>query len=252
MVRAGVARQRGFTLLEVLIAIGITALIGIGIWEVMSGVINSRNGVDRVSSQFEQLQKTVLLIERDVFQVVNRPIRDAYGDAQFAITSRDDPYALELTRQGWRNPLNDPRSELQRVAYSLDGTTLHRWQWQVLDRAQDSQPLDQVLLKDVDQLQVKFLDSNNQWVDAWPEQQVVDQQNPDPAIVPMPRAIEVSFDQKQFGHISRIFVLPNFDVVKARQASSSSTSASTSDNGSTSGTMPDQNAGTPTQMENPQ
>ena len=231
MVRPVVSRQAGFTLLEVLIAIGITALIGIGIWQVMSGVINSRNGVDRVSTQFEQVQKTVLLIERDIFQVVNRPIRDAYGDAQFAITTRADPYALELTRQGWRNPLNDPRSELQRVAYSLDGTTLHRWQWQVLDRAQDSQPLDQVLLKDVDQLQVRFLDSHNQWVDAWPEQQVIDQQNVDPSIVPMPRAIEIAFDQKQFGHISRIFVLPNFDLVKARQAASSASGSDTTSSG---------------------
>ncbi|WP_097461290.1 type II secretion system minor pseudopilin GspJ [Mangrovitalea sediminis] len=231
MARPVVSRQAGFTLLEVLIAIGITALIGIGIWQVMSGVINSRNGVDRVSTQFEQLQKTVLLIERDIFQVVNRPIRDAYGDAQFAITTRADPYALELTRQGWRNPLNDPRSELQRVAYSLDGTTLHRWQWQVLDRAQDSQPLDQVLLKDVDQLQVRFLDSHNQWVDSWPEQQVIDQQNVDPSIVPMPRAIEIAFDQKQFGHISRIFVLPNFDLVKARQAASRASGSDTTSSG---------------------
>jgi general secretion pathway protein J len=240
MVRPEPARQTGFTLLEVLIAIGITALIGIGIWQVMSGVINSRKGVDRVSTQFEQVQKTVLLIERDLFQAVNRPIRDAYGDAKFAITTRDDPYALELTRQGWRNPLNDPRSELQRVAYSLDGTTLHRWQWQVLDRAQDSQPLDQVLLKDVDQLQVRFLDSQNKWVDAWPEQQVIEQQNVDPSIVAMPRAIEIAFDQKQFGHISRIFLLPNFDVVKARQAASAA-SGSDATSSSQSNTTPSGN-----------
>lgn len=211
--------QRGFTLLEVLVAVAITALIGVGIWEVMSGVIKARTSVDRVSSQFEQLQRAMLLIERDVTQIVNRPVRGPYGDKQFAVTTGGDNYFLQLTRQGWRNPLDDPRSELQRVAYSLEGDTLHRWQWQVLDQAQDSKPIDQKLLDKVTSVKVRFLDQNGNWVDQWPPQ-VTGQEAPKPENAPMPRALELTIDQARFGKIRRVWVLPDFDRQAAEKAQS--------------------------------
>ncbi len=209
--------QGGFTLLEVLVAVAITALIGVGIWEVMSGVIKARTSVDQVSDQFQRLQRAMLLIERDVTQVVNRPIRGPYGDRQFALTTGGDNYFLQLTRQGWRNPLGDARSELQRVAYSLEGNTLHRWQWQVLDRAQDSQPIDQKLLSQVTSVKVRFLDAQGKWIDQWPPE-VAGQEPPKPETASLPRALELTLDQKRFGKIRRVWILPDFDRKTARKA----------------------------------
>lgn len=208
--------QGGFTLLEVLVAVAITALIGVGIWQVMSGVIKARTTVDTVSERFEKLQRAMLLIERDIVQVVNRPIRGAYGDKQFALTSLGDTYLLQLTRQGWRNPLDDPRSELQRVAYSLEGQTLHRWQWQVLDRAQDSKPVDQSLLDNVISVKVRFMNQAGNWVDQWPEE-VPGQAPPKPETASLPRAIELTLELKRFGRIKRVWVLPDFDAATVKK-----------------------------------
>jgi len=209
--------QGGFTLLEVLVAVAITALIGVGIWQVMSGVIKARTSVDRVSDQFQRLQRAMLLIERDVTQVVNRPIRGPYGDKRFALTTEGDNYFLRLTRQGWRNPLGDPRSQLQRVAYSLEGDTLHRWQWQVLDRAQDSQPIDQKLLGQVTSVKVRFLDRQGKWVDQWPPQ-IAGQEPPKPETASLPKALELTLEHKRFGKISRVWILPDFDLKAVRKA----------------------------------
>ncbi|HTN34004.1 MAG TPA: prepilin-type N-terminal cleavage/methylation domain-containing protein, partial [Marinobacter sp.] len=50
--RSSSQRQTGFTLMEVLIAVTITAVIGVGVWQVLSGVINSRDRVDDVADEF--------------------------------------------------------------------------------------------------------------------------------------------------------------------------------------------------------
>lgn len=100
----GLYRERGFTLMEVLIAVTITAVIGLGVWQVINGVVRSRDRVDEVADQFDGLQRAMLLLERDITQIVNRSARDVYGDYQPALTTRQEGFALVLTRQGWRNP----------------------------------------------------------------------------------------------------------------------------------------------------
>ncbi|MDX1560391.1 MAG: prepilin-type N-terminal cleavage/methylation domain-containing protein, partial [Marinobacter sp.] len=52
--------QRGFTLLEVLIAVTITAVIGLGVWQVINGVVNSRDRVNELAEQFDGLQRAML------------------------------------------------------------------------------------------------------------------------------------------------------------------------------------------------
>ena len=86
-------QQRGFTLLEVLIAVTITAVIGLGVWQVINGVVNSRDRVNELAEQFDGLQRSMLLLERDIMQVVNRPARDIYGDFQPALSSRADDFS---------------------------------------------------------------------------------------------------------------------------------------------------------------
>jgi general secretion pathway protein J len=107
------AGQRGFTLMEMLIAIAITAVIGLGVWQVLNGVITARDRVNEVAGEFAALQRTMLLFERDMNQIINRPARDFFGDVQPALTSLSEPFNLLFTRQGWRNPLGQRRSDLQ-------------------------------------------------------------------------------------------------------------------------------------------
>ena len=79
-------------------------------------------------------------MQRDIEQVVPRTVRDEYGDAQSPLVGGED---LQLTRAGWRNPGGRQRSTLQRVGYALEEQQLVRYCWSVLDRAQDSEPLEQ-------------------------------------------------------------------------------------------------------------
>ena len=72
-------------------------------------------------------------MDRDFIQLRYREIRDELGDRKAAVAVNEGYYPIEFTRQGWNNPLQRARSELQRVAYVVEGDSLERHVWFVLD-----------------------------------------------------------------------------------------------------------------------
>jgi general secretion pathway protein J len=203
---------RGFTLLEVLIAIGITAVIGLGVWQVLSAIVQSRDRVDVLAVQFEALQRTMLLLERDITQVVNRPARDIYGDYDFALTSRENDFALLLTRQGWRNPLGIRRSSLQRVGWEYTGDSIRRRYWVSVDQGQEDESRDALMLENVTDFRIRFLDNQQSWRDNWPDDDSMAglTLGAKPAVA-LPRGLEVIIEHERFGLLTRTFPMPDFD-----------------------------------------
>jgi len=217
---------KGFTLLEVLIAIGITAVVGLGVWQVLSGIVQARDRVDELAEQFEAVQRTMLFLERDITQVVNRPARDIYGDYNFALTNREDDYALMLTRQGWRNPLGIRRSSLQRVGWEYTGDVLRRRYWVALDQGQEDESRDVSMLENVTDFRIRFLDDEENWRDSWPDDESIASQTlgarPD---IGLPSGIEIVIEHERFGLLTRTFPLPDFDAEKAQNEINSSAGA---------------------------
>jgi len=210
------ARERGFTLMEMLIAVTITAVIGLGVWQVLNGVINARDRVDEVADEFAALQRTMLLFERDMNQMINRPARDVFGDVQPALTSRSEPFNLLLTRQGWRNPLGLRRSDLQRVAWEYDGSALVRSYWPALDQGQEDNRRQAVVLDGLKTFKLRFLDSNRQWQDDWPMQEPATSANALGEGLALPAGLELTLEHDRFGTLERLFVLTDFDAGKAQ------------------------------------
>lgn len=211
-----IKRQSGFTLLEVLIAIGITALIGLGTWQLLGGTIRAQDITQSNSERFERLQKMMLILSRDIQQVSHRSIRDEYGDFQPALSNRNTLYLIELTRSGWRNPMGDSRSDLQRVSYELLDGELLRHYWTTLDRAQDSESVIQTLLGDIESISFRFMNEEKQWVDSWPPEQT----NTDDSRVGnhlLPKAVEITIIHNYFGTLKRLYDLPQFLEIKSVQ-----------------------------------
>ncbi len=197
-------RQSGFTLLELLVALGIFALLAAMAYSGLTSVMTARKMTTEHAERLSQLQMAFLWLGRDIEQAINRPIRNEYGEVRPAMLGVETGrYQLELTHTGWRNPAGRARSNLQRVAYGLRDGNLLRVYWNVLDRAQDSAPLESVLLEGVDKLELRFLNDRNQWQNSWPRSQLGGV-----ASVTPPRAVEVTLETTAEGRITRLFRVP--------------------------------------------
>ena len=208
----GVAGSRGFTLFELLIAIAIFLIISALAYGGLMQVMNARHQIDADETRLAEIQLAFLNLERDVQQVVPRPIRNAYGTEVPAVVGQGD-YLLELTHGGLRNPAQVPRSSLQRVAYMVEDDNLERLNWLVLDQAQDSQPVKAVLLKKVTSVDIRFLDPGNNWTNFWPPQTTDTGTSSSTgasagSLTNMPRAVSVKVELPDIGTIERIFLLP--------------------------------------------
>lgn len=194
-------RQAGFTLLELLVALSIFALLAAMAYGGLNTVLKTRRATDAQAERLTRLQQTFFWLERDIVQAIDRPVRDEFGDPQPAmigVTLGD--LRLQLTRNGWRNPIGRPRSDLQRVAWGLQDDRLMRYYWSVLDRAQDSKPLATEMLDGVDRLELRFLDQAGKWGEVWPAvNRGVTSSDP------LPRAVEVTLETEREGRITRLF-----------------------------------------------
>lgn len=197
---------RGFTLLELLIALSIFGLLSVMAFSGLSSVLNQREHTDRNADQLKALQQVYLVMQRDIEQIMPRSIRDEYGATQEALV---DNGQLQLTRGGWSNPLQRPRSSMQRVGYSLEDNTLYRYSWRVLDRAQDSEAVQQKLAEGVEDFSLRYLDENDVWLAYWPPP-VTAPVAPVPVAptVVLPKAVEVVIEHERFGLIKWLFELP--------------------------------------------
>lgn len=193
----------GFTLLELLVALAIFSLLAVMSYNGLKVVLNQQAATELQAEALARLQKVYLLVQRDIEQVVPRPVRDEYGDEQPALIGGD---ALQLTRGGWRNPAGRLRSSLQRVGYAYEDGELVRYSWAVLDRAQDSEPLRQPLIDGVEEMTIRYLGGNNEWQEEWPNPLAFGEAAVDNAA--LPRAVEVTLEHEEFGPLVWLFRLP--------------------------------------------
>lgn len=193
-------RPLGFTLLEVLIAMAIFSIVGLASFQLLQSV----RGIDRATQQqttsYQDLVRSFSIMDRDFTQLRYREIRDELGDRRAAVSVNEGYYPIELTRQGWNNPLQRPRSDLQRVAYQVVEGELQRHVWFVLDRAEDSEPVAQSLMTGVQALSVYLVMADGDRRESISGDDLDE----------LPVAIEVTISTDDWGDLSRFYDLPVF------------------------------------------
>lgn len=216
--RAGCARTSGFTLVEVLIALAITAFVATIAYSSLSTAILGVESIREVATRTYEVNRALMILGRDLRQFVSRPIRDEFGDLEPAMTGGPlARFPLSFTRSGWHNPNGLQRSQMQRVAYRLEDTVLWRDAWAVLDRAADSEPQSVMLLEDVEYFDLRFLGSleavelsnDGRELDtrSWPESWVPTSGVGDGGLAP-PVAVELTLQLTDWGELRRLYALP--------------------------------------------
>ncbi|PID55059.1 MAG: type II secretion system protein GspJ [Gammaproteobacteria bacterium] len=210
-------RVAGFTLVEVLVALSITALVGAlaygSLATVLSGVESNRTATERV----RELNRALRLIDRDLRQLVARPVRDEFGEMEAALRGASDSLGgLSFTRAGWSNSQLRPRSTQQRVRYVVEENTLWRESYAVLDRAPDTEVQRVALLENVQSMELKFLEQleslqlldggagidSSDWLDSW----AMDRSVSDNTVL-LPAALEITLFIADFGEVRRWYAI---------------------------------------------
>ena len=209
---------RGFTLVEVLIAMAITALVAVMAYSGLSAAVSGAESLRDAASRSHNVQQTLGLLSRDLRQVVNRPVVDEFGQLSPALSGGELARTmLTVTRAGWHNSTGAPRSALQRVQWWLEEGTLWRGYFPVLDRAPGTEAIETPVLEEVTRFEVRFLSSldalasdRNDVIDRrdWQDNWIADPSQPDLLPAP-PVAVEVVLDIASLGEIRRTYVLPS-------------------------------------------
>jgi len=193
----------GFTLLELLVAVATFAILSAMAYGGLRNVIDNSQQTDITMQRLQEVQMAMLKISRDFSQLTQRSIRDEYGNSKdYLLAGAGDDILVEFTRGGRRNPAELQRSHLQRVAYRLEESQLYRLDWPHLDRTQEMQPYESLLLSEIESMRVRFLDQNREWHDVWPPLNAAPQADQSSeAIV----AVEVTLELQDWGELLRIF-----------------------------------------------
>ncbi|MGR3467237.1 MAG: type II secretion system protein GspJ [Shimia sp.] len=128
------APEAGVTLIEVIVALGLFAMIAVAGFSMLDSILRVRAGTEGRLERLADVDRALLLLSRDVQSKNQAPL--AWDGARLAFVRDTTP-----------------------VAYRLDGG--------VLRRAAPSDTV-QAVLGDVRGFEVRALDSRGAWHDTWP------------------------------------------------------------------------------------
>lgn len=239
-------QEAGFTLLEVLIAVSITALIGVGATELLSSTSNTKTATEYRAVKLKNIQRMDMWFKRDISELAGRTVLNVFGSSTEALTTNSD-FLVEFTRSGLA-PLViqgddvSNSSNMQRVAYALrshdseyckdaqktateddidyNKQCFVRIYWPVLDQSSDTEPRVHVLLDEVENVAMHFrgqlIDfsnpdntvSSDQWQEDWPGPYIT------PSLTPDLVQVKLTLTTKVFGEITRLYEVPRYAFTK--------------------------------------
>jgi general secretion pathway protein J len=198
--------QRGFTLIELMVAVVIFAILAALGYASLAKTIRFHEITDDNLRKLHDLQTAVRLLGQDFEQLAPRPVRDPLGGPNQPALAADarSAYAVLLTRGGWTNNAGIQRPSLQRVGYLVDNGILRRDSWTVLDATPNNEPVRREIIHGVKRFEIRYMDISRQWITQWP---------PPGSPIPQsertrPIAVEVTLELDGWGVISRIFEIP--------------------------------------------
>ncbi|MDE9407648.1 type II secretion system minor pseudopilin GspJ [Acinetobacter nosocomialis] len=158
--------RSGFTLVELLVAIAIFAVLSLLGWKIFDYLLKVRDRNAEHEVHLFELQDAYQQILRDSLQII--PLSANQG-GQLHPALEIDNQILRFSKAGVTDPLKQGLSPFERIEYRYDADQkkLYRLKYTNLNTSNNEQPLSSTLLSQVDQYQIMVL--TPQEVTKWPE-----------------------------------------------------------------------------------
>lgn len=182
---AGRSAEHGFTLVEVLVSLMIFGLLAAAGVAILSFSVRAQTATGAKLDDLSALTRSFSVLSADLAQASLRPMRDEAGTTLPAFVGESGSNSvpmLRFVRAGWSNIDGAPRAAMQKVAYRLDGDTLQRVAFPMIDGAAPLPPA--ALLTHVRQVTLRYRIAGA-WNDRWDGSQGT----------PMPEAMDVAIER---------------------------------------------------------
>ena len=202
--------KKGFTLVELLVAIAIFAVLSALGWKVFDYLAKVKDRNAMHEANLEQLQESYQQILRDTMQAV--PLTaNVKGQQQPALVLHNGRFNFSKT--GVTDPLQQGISPHERVEYQYraDEKKLYRLKYRNLHQTGNDQPESSVMLDEVEASEIMVLNPNE--LSSWPESSIDRQENEQLRLLPKGIKINLTVRDVQY---EWIFSLLQTDFLKKK------------------------------------
>jgi general secretion pathway protein J len=201
-------KSKGFTLVEVLVAITVFASLSLAAYQVVFQTQLSNQQSQEKLTRLQQLQSTLVYLDSDFRQIAIRHFRSEGQETgerliywQDKLLDSDEKGVL-FTRLGWINPQQQfPRGEITKVGYRIQDRTLERVWWRYPDTPVGEPAVIAPLLDKVEQFELKFY-NGEAWLNEWEDNSA------------LPKAIAIHLTLEDYGDLERIYLTAGGKVEK--------------------------------------
>ena len=161
-------RQGGFSLIEVVVSIGLLSVMSILAYQALEVVMATNDRSHDTMSQQVNLRRAWAIIQRDLLHMRNRPFNDGLGQLERPYETDLSEFGVRFSRGGGPMLASNP-SGLMRVYYGLDDErNLIRTTWAITASPRYSDGNTRTLLSNVDEVIFEHLSEKNEYSENWP------------------------------------------------------------------------------------
>ncbi len=168
-----IKQTKGFTLIELMVAIIIFAIISVMSYRAIASLVTTKQVLTKAEDKWGGIARAINQISTNWDKAIPLAYRDENGVLMPAVVGKNKlsgnfDAQLELTISGMIGDEEYGTMSPRRIGFRFLNGTLYMVTWPFLNRAPFSQAQVEALLKNVDTFTVNFLYPDKQWRDSWP------------------------------------------------------------------------------------